>query len=701
VRSGVLALREAVAAAGGMLDRARAGPSLLSLGVLGVVAILILPVPAGLLDVFFTLSLAGSLVVLSLTIFVRGALDFSSFPTVLLVVTTFRLALNVASTRLILSEGHNGAGSAGRVIEAFGHFVMGDNLAIGTIVFTVLMVINFLVITKGSGRIAEVGARFTLDALPGKQMAIDADLSSGLINEAEARRRRRNLEDESSFFGAMDGASKFVKGDAIAGIIIILVNIVGGLVVGVVQGGLAFGEALKTYTTLSVGDGLVAQIPGLIIATATGLIITKTSGTETTDSVVTRQFARYPDVLVVAGAILVLIGLVPGMPTLLFLTIAILMLGTGLLLARTADAGVVPGLAGPLAGPSEPGAAAAPASTSGDASAEVSDEMRFDELRVELGYALLGMLRRDDGAGLVNAIKNMRRKIARDFGVVVPSIRVQDNVQLEDDEYAVFLREQRIAGGRLMPERLLVLNPGGTQFPFAGIDATDPAFGLPALWIDPSWQAAAEERGATAVDALAVLVTHLGEIVRRQLPQLLSFASVQRLIDGMGEENQKLVQAVMPSPVSVPALQNVLRSLLQDGVPVRNLAEIIEACADAAPKARDPGELAELVRRRIRRTICLHFADPADLRLPAYLYVPRGSDGVPMATGAATDLARLIDAVGQRERARTTQLPPALVVPDQLRPGIAELVRRQRLPTPVLSQSEIDEAVDLIIVERL
>jgi flagellar biosynthesis protein FlhA len=685
----VVAFRDAMAAAGGLLDRARAGPSLLSLGVLGVVAILILPVPAGLLDVFFTLSLAGSLVILSLTIFVRSALDFSSFPTVLLVVTTFRLALNVASTRLILSEGHNGAGSAGRVIEAFGHFVMGDNLAIGTIVFTVLMVINFLVITKGSGRIAEVGARFTLDALPGKQMAIDADLSSGLINEAEARRRRRTLEDESSFFGAMDGASKFVKGDAIAGIIIIVVNIVGGLVVGVAQGGLAFGEALKTYTTLSVGDGLVAQIPGLIIATATGLIITKTSGTETTDSVVTRQFARYPDVLVVSGAILVLIGLVPGMPTLLFLTIAILMLGTGLLLARTADGGV------------EPGAAAAPATAPGDASAEVSDEMRFDELRVELGYALLGMLRRDDGAGLVNAIKNMRRKIARDFGVVVPSIRVQDNVQLEDDEYAVFLREQRIAGGRLMPERLLVLNPGGTQFPFAGIEATDPAFGLPALWIDPSWQAAAEERGATAVDALAVLVTHLGEIVRRQLPQLLSFASVQRLIDGMGEENQKLVQAVMPSPVTVPALQNVLRTLLQDGVPVRNLAEIIEACADAAPKARDPGELAELVRRRIRRTICLHFADPADLRLPAYLYVPRGADGAPLAAGAATDLARLIDAVGQRERARTTQLPPALVVPDQLRPGIAELVRRQRLPTPVLSQSEIDEAVDLIIVERL
>ena len=700
MRSGVLALRDAIAAAGGMLDRARAGPSLLSLGVLGVVAILILPVPAGLLDVFFTLSLAGSLVILSLTIFVRSALDFSSFPTVLLVITTFRLALNVASTRLILSEGHNGAGSAGRVIEAFGHFVMGDNLAIGTIVFTVLMVINFLVITKGSGRIAEVGARFTLDALPGKQMAIDADLSSGLINEGEARRRRRTLEDESAFFGAMDGASKFVKGDAIAGIIIIVVNVVGGLVVGVAQGGLAFGEALRTYTTLSVGDGLVAQIPGLIIATATGLIITKTSGTEATDSVVSRQFARYPDVLVVAGAILVLIGLVPGMPTLLFLTIAILMLGTGLLLARTPDASVVAGPVGAVSGAPD-ATASGPAAPAGDASAEVSEEMRFDELRVELGYALLGMLRRDDGAGLVNAIKNMRRKVARDFGVVVPSIRVQDNVQLEDDEYAVFLREQRIAGGHLMPERLLVLNPGGTQFPFAGIEATDPAFGLPALWIDPSWQGAAEERGATAVDALAVLVTHLGEIVRRQLPHLLSFAAVQKLIDGMGEENQKLVQAVIPSPVSVHALQGVLRALLQDGVPVRNLAEIIEACADAAPKARDPAELAELVRRRIRRTICLHFADPVDLRLPAYLYVPRGGDGAPLAAGAATDLARLVDTLAQRERARTTQLPPALVVPDQLRPGIADLVRRQRLPTPVLSQSEVDEAVDLIIVERL
>ncbi len=698
MRSGVVALRDAIAAAGGMLDRSRAGPSLLSLGVLGVVAILILPVPAGLLDVFFTLSLAGSLVILSLTIFVRSALDFSSFPTVLLVITTFRLALNVASTRLILSEGHNGPGSAGRVIEAFGHFVMGDNLAIGAIVFTVLMLINFLVITKGSGRIAEVGARFTLDALPGKQMAIDADLSAGLINESEARRRRRHLEDESAFFGAMDGASKFVKGDAIAGIIIIIVNIVGGLVVGVAQSGLAFGEALKVYTTLSVGDGLVAQIPGLIIATATGLIITKTGATETADTVISRQFSRYPDVLVVAGSILVLIGLVPGMPTLLFLTIATIMLGTGLLLARVVHpetaggSGALPALGGPA-----PVAAPAPA----EPSAEVSDEMRFDDLRVELGYALLGMLRRDDGTALVNAIKNMRRKVAREFGIVVPSIRVQDNVQLADDEYAVFLREQRIAGGRLMPDRLLVLNPGGTQFPFSGIDAIDPAFGLPALWIDPSWQAVAEERGATAVDALAVLVTHLGEVVRRQLPQLISFAAVQRLIDGMGEENQKLVQAVMPSPVSVSALQGVLRALLQDGVPVRGLPEIIEACADAVPKARDQQELVELVRRRIRRTICLHFADQTDLRLPAYLYVPRGTDGAAHAAGSAADLARLIDTVGQRERARTNPVAPALVVPDHLRPGIADLVRRQRLPTPVLSQSEIDEAVDLIIVERL
>lgn len=698
MRSGVIALREALAAAGGMLDRSRAGPSLLSLGILGVVAILILPIPAGLLDAFFTLSLAGSLVILSLTIFVRSALDFSSFPTVLLVITTFRLALNVASTRLILSEGHNGAASAGRVIEAFGHFVMGDNLAIGTIVFTVLMVINFLVITKGSGRIAEVGARFTLDALPGKQMAIDADLSAGLINDTEARRRRRNLEEESAFFGAMDGASKFVKGDAIAGIIIIIVNIAGGLIVGMAQSGLTFGEALKVYTTLSVGDGLVAQIPGLIIATATGLIITKTGATEAADSVISRQFARYPDVLVVAGAILVLIGLVPGMPTLLFLTIATTMVGAGLLLARVVHAEPLAQIgSGPGAGAIAAGTTATPT----DASAEVSDEMRFDELRLELGYALLGMLRRDDGLALVNAIKNMRRKIAREFGIVVPSIRVQDNVQLADDEYAVYLREQRIAGGRLMPERLLVLNPGGTRFPFSGIEATDPAFGLPALWIDPDWQAAAEERGATAVDALAVLVTHLGEVVRRQLPQLLSFAAVQKLIDGLGEENQKLVQAVMPSPVTVSSLQGVLRALLQDGVPIRSLPEIIEACADCAPKARDQGELVELVRRRIRRTICLHFADQVDLRLSAYLYVPRNHDGATHVGGSAADLARLIDTVGQRERSRSTTTPPALVVPDQFRPGIADLVRRQRLPTPVLAQSEIDDSIDLIIVERL
>jgi flagellar biosynthesis protein FlhA len=676
------------------------GPMAVSLGVLVMVSILIIRIPPVLLDAFFALSLAASLTILLLTIFIRSALDFSSFPTVLLVITTYRLALNVASTRLILSQGHSGTAAAGRVIEAFGHFVMGDNVVIGLIVFSVLLIINFIVITKGSGRIAEVGARFTLDALPGKQMAIDADLSAGLINETGARERRRKLEEESSFFGAMDGASKFVKGDAIAGVIIILINIIGGLIIGVLQNGLAPGAAVHTYTILTVGDGLVAQIPGLIVATAAGLIITKSGLSETADAVLSRQFGAHPDTLIVAACIIAVIGLIPGMPTLLFLALAAAMMGLSVVLLQRKAATATTGLqAAPGAG-----MAALPAPSSASTEPDIADDLRVDDIRLELGYAVLGMIRADESATFVSAIKNLRRKMAREMGVIIPSVRVQDNIRVADDEYAIFIKEQRVATNRLVPDQLLLLNPGQVKLPFPGTSAIDPAFGLPATWIDRSYEVAARNAGFTTVDATTVLITHLGEVLRKHLPYLMSFAATQKLLDGIGEEHQKLVQAVIPSLLTVSSLQAVLRGLLRDGVSVRNLPEIIEAAAEFSPRSKDISELLEHVRHRLRRAICLQFADAHDGKLNVYFYIPRasaGPEGGRVSPPTSEELARLFETLSAREKVRPAGPRCVLVVPDVLRPQIAEIMRRQKRGLPVMAQGELDEFVDVVIVDKI
>ena len=682
-------------------DPSRTGPIALSVGVLIVVALLVVPVPPTLLDVLLAFSLSLSLVILILTVFIRSALDFSSFPTVLLIATTYRLALNVASTRLILSEGHTGTASAGRVIEAFGHFVMGDNVVIGAIVFSVLLIINFIVITKGSGRIAEVGARFTLDALPGKQMAIDADLSAGLINESEARARRRALEEESNFYGAMDGASKFVKGDAIAGIIIILINIVGGLIIGVGQKGLGFAAALKTYTVLTIGDGLVAQVPGLIIATAAGLIITKTGSTERTDSIVTRQFAAHPDSIMVAGSILIVLGLVPGMPTILFFSVAAAMGGVSLLMRRPVAARAA-GTPGAAIDALSPPAAGDPAPL--DPEAEIADDLRIDDVRLEVGYGVLAVLRQSDDGAFVAAFKNLRRKMAKDLGVVIPAIRVQDNVQLDDDEYAIFIKEHRAAGGRLRGDQLLALNPGGSAPDFPAMQTADPTFGIPALWVERPYRVAAEAAGLSVVEPLTVLVTHLSETVRRHLDSLISFAATQKLIDRIGEEHHKLVQTVIPASISVAGVQAVLRGLLRENVSVRNLPEIIEAAAEFAPRARDFDDLVEHVRRRLRRAICLQLAERSAGRLHAVVYVPRAAEGAdepPMRALSGAEAARLLEGLAAAEKKSGSAAALVLIVPDGLRPFAAEIVRRQGRTTAVLAQGEIDDAVEIIVEGRI
>lgn len=683
-------------------DPSRAGPIALSFGVLVVVGLLVVPVPPLLLDLLLSFSLSLSLVILILTVFIRSALDFSSFPTVLLIATTYRLALNVASTRLILAEGHSGTASAGRVIEAFGHFVMGDSVVIGAIVFSVLLIINFIVITKGSGRIAEVGARFTLDALPGKQMAIDADLSAGLVNEAEARARRRSLEEESNFYGAMDGASKFVKGDAIAGIVIILINIVGGLIIGVGQKGLGFAAALKAYTILTIGDGLVAQVPGLIIATAAGLIITKTGATERTDSIVSRQFAAHPDSLLVAASIVTVLGLVPGMPTVLFLAVAAAMGGVSLLMRRSAasDKPAIGVLPDGLAAGELPGGEPAPL----DPEAEIADDLRIDDVRLEIGYGILAVLRQGDDGAFVAAFKNLRRKMAKDLGVVIPAIRVQDNVQLDDDEYAIFIKEHRVAGGRLRGDHLLALNPRDSTPAFPAVRTTDPTFGIPALWVERAQRAAAEAAGFSVVEPLTVLVTHLSEVVRRHLDSLISFAATQKLIDRVGEDHHKLVQTVIPASISVAGVQAVLRGLLRENVSVRNLPEIIEAAAEAAPRARDFDDLVEHVRRRLRRGICLQLAERGGGRIHALVYVPRAaetSEEAPARTLSGAEAARLLEGLTVAERKRGAESGLVLVVPDGLRPFVSELVRRQGRSAAVLGQGEIDEAVEVVVEGRI
>ena len=693
------------------------GPVLLSAAVVVMMLVLLVPLPALLLDFLFSVSIAASLVVLIMTIFIDKSVDLSAFPTMLLLVTTFRLALNVASTRLILTEGHQGPGSAGHVIEAFGHFVMQGNVVVGLIIFSVLMVINFIVITKGAGRIAEVAARFTLDAMPGKQMAIDADLSAGLLTEAQARERRRMLEEENSFFAAMDGASKFVKGDAIAAIIIILINIVGGLLIGILQRDMTFASAFKTYTLLSVGDGLVAQMPGILVSTAAGLIVTKAGMTEATDKVLTRQLAAHPSAFVVTGFILLGIALVPGLPFLPFAFLAAALYALGVLSGRLPLPGIgqpaaagVPALAGAarsqeaLPPPGSPGAGP---ESSANGAVDLREDLRVDEMRLSLGVNLLPLLQEGQSGSIVEAIRNLRRTVARDFGFILPAIRVVDDIELEDSSYAVFLKEQRVGQGSVRPGSLLAINPMGGEIELPGADTTDPAFGIPARWIDIGLKRTAEQRNYTVVDITTVISTHLGELIKRHMSALVSYSATQSLLDRLAEENPRLVQAVVPSAISVTGLQMILRGLLAERVSVRNFADILEAAAEWAPRSKDPLELLENVRFQIRRQITYQLLDEETRSLNIAILSNLNRNGEPVAEAqlrapGARELATLLNGLAEIEK-NTAQAGQTFVVvaPERLRPQLAELLKRQRKFIPVLSQREIDDTVEVNVVGRL
>jgi flagellar biosynthesis protein FlhA len=578
-------------------QRGSRGESLLALVVLGVIAILVLPLPPMALDFLLAVSIGVSILVLLVALGVNKPLDLSVFPSMLLITTLFRLGLNVATTRLILLGGTSGTSTAGHIIQAFGQFAVGGSILVGAVVFLILLVVNFVVITRGSGRIAEVAARFTLDALPGKQMAIDADLAAGIIDDREAKARRGSLEKEIEFFGAMDGASKFVRGDAVAGLVITLINIAGGLIAGLFRDHLSLSSAVETYTILTVGDGLVTQLPALLVSTAAGMIVTRAGGGALLGAQLGGQLFGQRRTLSHAAMVMLALGLLPGMP---FIAFAGLAAGAFALSRRK----------GPAAAGAASAAAAAAAKT--PAPERMADLVAVDPLELEVGHALLALIDVDRGGELPGRVTSLRRQVAGDLGIVLPPVHLKDNLRLDATEYKVRLRGQEIGGGTAHADRVMVLDPTGAAPKAPGLDglpAKEPAFGLPALWILPQDRARAESAGFTVVDAPSVITTHLSELLRRNAHEIVGRQEIQELLTTLGKEAPKLVEDVVPSTITLGELVRVARGLLREGLSIRDLRTILEAVADAAPRSKDTAFLVEQVRRRLFRQITTRVSD--------------------------------------------------------------------------------------------
>ncbi|UOF00936.1 flagellar biosynthesis protein FlhA [Bdellovibrio reynosensis] len=564
----------------------------IAFGMLAILAVMIIPLPPLLLDISLTFSLAISILILLVSLYTQRALDFTSFPSLLLMTTLFRLSLNVATTRLILTHGHEGEKAAGDVIASFANFVVGGNYVIGFIMFMILIVINFIVITKGSGRVAEVAARFTLDAMPGKQMSIDAELNSGHITEAEARKRRRQIEQEADFYGAMDGASKFVRGDAIAGIIITIINILGGLAIGVMQKGLDISTAAKYYTMLTIGDGLLAQIPALIISTAAGAIVTRTSNSDKDmGEEVTSQLLVNPRAVMISGGVLVLLGLVPGLPTIPFLFMGGLLAGLSWVLRKY------------RAEMAAEERKASEASLNAPKKENIETMLPLDMVELEVGYGLINIVESDQSGDLLERIVSIRKQFALDLGIVVPSIHIRDNLQLAPGEYRLLIKGNRVGGGLLRPESLLAMDPGNVAERIEGIPTKEPAFGLDALWISPGRKEDAEIAGYTVVDLPTVMATHLTEIIRTHAHELLGRQEASTLIENFKKSHPKVVEELIPDLLPLGSVVRVLQSLLKEQVSIRNLLTIFETLADEAPRNKDIEVLTEQVRRGLARGI--------------------------------------------------------------------------------------------------
>ncbi|MEO5798602.1 MAG: flagellar biosynthesis protein FlhA [Gemmatimonadales bacterium] len=656
----------------------------LAIGVVIIVGLLVVPLPPIVLDGLLALSIALSILVLLVTLGTGDPIEFSSFPSVLLLLTLLRLGLNVSTTRLILGRGY-----AGEVINAFGHFLIGGNFVVGLVIFLILVVINFMVITKGAGRIAEVAARFTLDAMPGKQMAIDADLGAGLIDENEARRRRQEVARYADFYGSMDGSAKFVRGDAVAGLVITAVNLVGGFIIGMAQQGLSASESLATYTSLTIGDGLVTQIPALIVSTAAGIIMTYGNSSTGIGSVVASQVMHQPRAMGMAAVILAGLAILPGLPALPFFALAA---GAGTLAWRNrVQVSTLPEAA------ATKGAAAA---TAAAPAAQMKELLQVEPLEVELGYALVPLVNEAQAGDLLQRIGIMRRQVAVELGIIVPPARIRDNIQLSPTEYAIKLRGVRVAGGEVMPRYMLALDTTGTAMPVEGIRTTDPTFGMAALWITPDRSIEAEAAGYSVVEAPTVLSTHLMETIRRHAGDLLSRQDVRELVDGIREIHPALVDDLIPAKLSLGTLHRVLQRLLREGLPVRDLVTILETLSDAAELTKDAEVLTEHVRRSLATVVAQIFADPDGCvrgitvgpRLEAalmQLLTPRPvREGGPalepdQLTGLLRSLNELTAAARRDGRTRPLITPPALRV------GVRRLVEPILPELPVISLGEL------------
>ncbi|MFN4009947.1 MAG: flagellar biosynthesis protein FlhA [Pannonibacter sp.] len=679
-------------------DSIRKGDIGLAVGVMVILVMLIMPMPAMLLDFFLAISIILSVMILMTGLFIQKPLEFSSFPTVLLISTMLRLALNLASTRLILAGGHEGTGAAGQVIQSFGKFVMGGNFVIGIIVFAILVIVNFIVITKGSGRIAEVAARFTLDAMPGKQMAIDADLSSGLIDETEAKRRRKELEEESTFFGAMDGASKFVRGDAIAGLLITFINVIGGIVIGVAQMGLTFGEAAQNYTILTVGDGLVSQIPALIVSTAAGILVSKAGVSGSADKALVAQFTGYPKALGMSSFVMVALAMLPGIPMVPFLGLAAL---AGWLAIKAGNAKKVTAFqaAAVKAVESAPKPVPEP---------PITDALKMDELRIELGYALLPLINGQQTGQpdqLTEQIKALRRQVAADMGIIMPPVRILDNIQLGANDYTIKVKEVDAGKGMLFPNRFMVMDPAGGQVKIPGTNTTEPTFGLPATWVEAIYREDASLRGYTVVDPATVLSTHLTETIKANVAELLTYADVQKLLKELKGEQAKLVEDLIPSQITVSGIQRVLQTLLGERISVRDLGTILEGVAEAAGFTRNTNTIAEHVRTRLARQICAANMSPGGY-LPLVSLSPRWEQSfIEAIVGEGDDrqlamqpskLQEFVTLVRDAfEKAAQQGEVPVLLTSPQTRPFVRSIVERFRAHTTVMSQNEVHPRVKL------
>jgi flagellar biosynthesis protein FlhA len=579
---------------------------LAAVGVVLIVSMLVIPLPSALIDLFITLNISGALAIVVVTMYLQKALDFSAFPSLLLLTTLFRLAINVSVTRLILTKGN-----AGGVVQAFGEFVVGGNVVIGLVIFLILVVIQFVVVTNGSGRVAEVAARFTLDAMPGRQMAIDADLNAGLITDQEARSRREEIAQEADFYGSMDGASKFVRGDATAAVIITLINLIGGIVVGVVQKGMPFTDATHTFSLLTIGDGLAAQIPALLISVATGIIVTRSASDDDLGSDLTTQILRQHKAPMVAGGVICAFALVPGLPKLPFIFIGLCFLAIGWAVRNG-----MPGKAQDKPAVEEAEKAALPVSK--DA---VLGELPLDALELGIGFGLVPMVDKRSGGSLVRRVSAIRRQIASELGMVIPAVRIHDEIGLDSHEYVVKVRGSEVARGRLMAGHQLAMDPGDAIGQIGGLPTTEPAFGLPAIWIGDGQRAEAEALGYTVVDGESVVVTHLTEVIRGHAAELLTRQDVRQLLDQLKQSNQAVVDEVVPEVLSLGELQRVLQSLLSEGVSIRDLGAIVESVGDKARLTRDTGLLAEYARQALGRSIVAPHID-AEQRLRAFTLDP-------------------------------------------------------------------------------